>query len=275
MDLFDGDLFDGEAMADGYDSARPRLHGPIMERAAAALGWTAGPAARTIVDVGCGAGASAAAAQPWSSRLVGIDPAAAMVSRAVRRHPDSHFAVASGLALPFRSGRVDALVAAGALNFMDLGAFRIEAARVLAPTGIVLVYDFATGSRSPADPALAEAYAEFAARWPRPVANRHPVDPAILAAAGFDVGAHATFVETLTMTADAYVRYLMTETNVVVGIARGEDRDEIERWCRDRFAPVFAAPRPIEFDCWYAVARPDRSDGGSGDGGSGDHVGEE
>ncbi len=265
VDLFDGALFDGEAMADGYAAARPPLHVPIMGRVATALGWS-GPGGRTVVDVGCGAGASTAAARPWSGRLTGIDPAAAMVARAAHRHRDAGFCVASGLALPFRPGAVDVLVAAGALNFVDLAAFRAEAARVLAPTGIVIAYDFATGRRTPADPALAVAYAEFAARWPRPVANRHAVDPGVLAAAGFDVGPHDTFVVTLTMTADEYVRYLMTETNVIGGIARGDDRDDIGRWCRDRFAPVLAAPRPIEFDCWFAVAGPGRS---------GDHASEQ
>src|SRR4051812_27440259 len=44
VDLFDGGLsdsglFDSEVMADGYDSARPPLHAPIMERVASALGW--------------------------------------------------------------------------------------------------------------------------------------------------------------------------------------------------------------------------------------------
>ncbi|MEP6624871.1 MAG: methyltransferase domain-containing protein [Acidimicrobiia bacterium] len=256
------DIFGGEAMADGYDSARPPLHGLIMERVALALHWAADPAGssgaptRTVVDIGCGAGASTVAARPWADRLVGLDPAPTMVKRAARRHRDARFGVATGLAVPIRSGAVDVLVAAGSLNFMDLAAFRAEADRVLAPDGVVIAYDFATGRRSPADPTLAAAYDEFAARWPRPVANRHGVDPEVLVAAGFALHIHAASVLTLTMTADDYTRYLMTETNVAGAVERGQSRDEIERWCRRRFAPAFAAPRPVEFECWYAVAEP-------------------
>ncbi len=267
MDLFGGDLFDGEAIADGYDSARPALHGPIMERVAGVLDWSTAMGGRTVVDVGCGAGASTAAVRPWSDSVTGLDPAVAMVTRAARRHRDARFCVGSGLALPIRSGAVDALVAAGALNFMDLATFRAEASRVLVPDGVVIVYDFSTGRRTVGDATLTAAYDEFAQRWPRPVANRHPVDSAVLGAAGFALRTDATFVETVTMTGADYLRYLMTETNVVGGIATGHDRHDIERWCRERFAPSFASssatPIPIEFDCWYAVVDPR---------GSADHV---
>jgi ubiquinone/menaquinone biosynthesis C-methylase UbiE len=268
MDPVGDALFEGDALADGYESARPPLHAPIMERIAAAAGWPdAGePVVRTVVDVGCGAGASTAAVRPWADRVVGVDPAAAMVRRAAHRHRDARFAIASGVALPFRSGSVDAIVAAGALNFMDLTAFRREAARAVRAGGVVLVYDFATGSRSPTDPQLARAYGDFAQRWPRPVATRHPVDPAVLAGAGFVLRAQETFVLTLTMSGDDYLRYLMTETNVVGGVAAGHRREDIARWCERRFATVFAVSRPIEFDCWYAVVEP---------GGSADHPGEQ
>jgi hypothetical protein len=36
----------------------------------------------------------------------------------------------------------------------------------------------------------------------------------------------------------------------------GEDRADIRRWCTDAFTPIFATPRSIEFDAWFAVVRP-------------------
>lgn len=245
------ELFDGAEMATGYAAARPPVHEPVMMRAAVALGWT-GPVGR-VLDVGCGAGASTRAASRWATTMLGVDPVPAMVATARNTVPGARFLVARAEAMPIASGSISVIVAAGSLNFVALATVRAEAARVLTPDGVVVAYDFATGARSAATVAVEHGYAEFSTRWPRPTGTRLHIDRAVLGAQAVDVRLHDEFVVTIEMNLEAYVDYLMTETNVSVAVARGEDRAAIRAWTTAAFAPAFAGPQPIDFDAWYAV----------------------
>ena len=249
------ELFDGAELAAGYAAARPPVHEPVMTRAAVALGWT-GPVGR-MLDLGCGAGASSRAVSRWATRMLGLDPVPAMVAAARDTVPDARFLVARAEAMPIASGSIAAIVAAGSLNFVALAAVRAESARVLRPDGVMVAYDFATGDRSSANVAVEHGYTEFSTRWPRPTEARLHIDRAVLGAHGFDVRLHDEFVVTLEMNLEAYVDYLMTETNVSVAVARGENRAAIRAWTTDVFLSAFAGPQPIDFDAWYAVGVPD------------------
>lgn len=248
------DLFEGPAMAAGYAAARPAVHPQVMARIAACLGWSA-PFDRAL-DVGCGAGPSTRAMQPWAASVVGLDPVPAMADAASSVNADARFLVGSAEELPIASGAVDTICAAGSLNFVDLTRFAAEAARVLTVDGVIAVYDFATGSRSADVPELGPVYEEFATRWPRPTGGRRVINPAVLASGPFRIAADDEFVVTIEMSADAYVDYLMTETNVAAAIAMGEDRDAIRNWISATFAPAFASPVLIDFDAWFAILRP-------------------
>jgi Methylase involved in ubiquinone/menaquinone biosynthesis len=245
------DLFEGPAMAAGYAAARPAVHPQVVARIATRLGWSR--LFGRALDVGCGAGASTRAMQPRAASVVGLDPVPAMVDAAASANADAQFMVGSAEALPIASGAVDIICAAGSLNFVDLTRFAAEAARVLTVDGVIAVYDFATGSRSALVPELAPVYEEFAARWPRPTGGRQVINPAVLASGPFTMTADDRFVVTIEMSADAYVDYLMTETNVAASSAMGEDRDGIRDWITATFAPVFASPIPIDFDAWFAI----------------------
>ena len=117
----------------------------IVERAFQRLG--AERRRDRILDVGCGAGASTRAVVPWARTIVGVDPEIQMVRNARTVGGGPSYAVGTAEAMPIVSHAVDVLTAAGALNFVDLGRFRAEAARVLRSDGVIVVYDFATGRR--------------------------------------------------------------------------------------------------------------------------------
>ena len=194
--------------------------------------------------------------QPWAASVVGVDPVPAMVDAAASMDVGARFAVGAAESLPIANAAVDTISAAGSLNFVDLARFAAEAARVLTVDGVIAVYDFATGSRSAPVPELAPVYEEFAARWPRPTGGRQVINPSVLAAGPFRMVAEDQFVVTLEMSADAYVDYLMTETNVSAAIATGEDGDAIRDWITARFASLFSGPMPVDFDAWFAILRP-------------------
>ncbi|MFO0280541.1 MAG: methyltransferase domain-containing protein, partial [Acidobacteriota bacterium] len=78
--------FGTAAMSEGYATARPALHGWIVERAMKRAGGGG-----EVLDVGCGAGLSTAAVGPWARRAVGMEPAVSMLITARRRGAKEEF----------------------------------------------------------------------------------------------------------------------------------------------------------------------------------------
>ncbi|WP_336213858.1 class I SAM-dependent methyltransferase [Nonomuraea sp. LPB2021202275-12-8] len=91
-----------------------------------------GAGAALVLDIGCGEGALSAALPAGSTRVVGLDAAAAMTGR----HPRP-VVRAEAAALPFADGVFDAAVAVNMLYHLDDPVAAIaEAHRVLAPGGM-------------------------------------------------------------------------------------------------------------------------------------------
>ncbi len=113
--------------------------------ARAFLTWLDLPPGRHWLDVGCGTGALSAtvlaAAAP--ARLIGIDRSPAYLAHARDQIADARaaFAVADALALPLRSGAVDAAVSGLVLNFvLDPARAVAEMARVARAGAAVALY---------------------------------------------------------------------------------------------------------------------------------------
>jgi ubiquinone/menaquinone biosynthesis C-methylase UbiE len=246
-------LFDDFRMAEGYANARPPVHPRVIERLPVKA------SADLALDVGCGAGLSTAALAPLARNCLGFDPAEAMVKAAQRRVPDATFATASAEAIPVASRRVDLISAAGSLNYVDLNIFFSEALRILRPTGMIVAYDFSPGSSFAHDPSLARWFDRFSSRYPWPVFNGHQLNPEILSRSNslFELGPHEDFVIPLALTQQAYIDYMMTETNVAQAIENGDSNAAIRAWCAETLAPVFE-DRPCEvlFKGYFACLRP-------------------
>lgn len=105
-----------------------------------------------VLDVGSGTGAltSAVAAIAPSSRIIGIDPAAAYVAFAQRRHPGDRirFEVGDAQQLRFADGSFDRTLSLLVLNFIPDPAKALdEMARVTRPGGSIsgAVWDYGQG----------------------------------------------------------------------------------------------------------------------------------
>ena len=229
-------VYDSERLAAGYAFDRPPVHERIL-RAAGLAGR-----ARRALDVGCGAGASTAALVPVAERVVGVEPVPAMLAHHRSVAPDAEFVVGSAECLPFAAGSFDLVSAAGSLNYTHLPSSLAEVARVLAPGGTFLLYDFSNGRSSATGDALARWFAAFERRYPWPPGWR-PLDPRTLPLADYglrlvgyqDVETH------LPMNLDAYLRYVLSEVNVDSSVASGlSTADEAGDWCRATLEPVFA-----------------------------------
>jgi len=228
-------VYDSERLADAYAFDRPPVHEQILRSVRLAR------QADRALDVGCGAGLSTAALAPLARRVIGLEPIAAMLSHRRTVAPRAGFVIGRAERLPFAAGCFDLVTAAGSLNYADFPSALAEIARVLTPDGTFLLYDFSTGSCSVPGDKLERWFASFERRFPWPP-GWQPLDARELPLAEYGLELlDLTAVETrLPMDLDAYLRYMLSETNVEDSIASGACSPEAARdWCLTTLEPVF------------------------------------
>src|SRR4029077_18603557 len=142
--------------------------------------------------------------------------------------PSADFLVATAEAIPLCDHSVDLISAAGSLNYANLDLFFPEAARVLMPHGVLLVYDFSPGRRFCDAPGLDEWFAGFYNRFPPPAQEARNLSPEILAQrkCGFRVIRHRQFEIGIPLAPESYLNYVMTETNVAAAVREGAPLSE-------------------------------------------------
>ncbi len=249
--------FDTDGMAAGYATSRPPVHARVMERVYRQLGRIE-PFERAL-DVGCGAGVSTRALAGFAKTCVGLEPAEAMLKWAPTIAPSAKFVVGTGEVIPLRDGAVDLISAAGSLNYVDLDVFFPQAARVLAPHGVLLVYDFSAGRSFRHSASLDEWFSRFCDRYPLPANEGRELNPGTLTemCSHFRMRSHEQFEIGITLTPDFYLDYVMTETNVAAAVRRGVPHSEIKSWCAETLAPVWnGAGHEVLFRGYFACMTP-------------------
>jgi SAM-dependent methyltransferase len=230
-------VYDSERLAAAYAFDRPSaVHEQILRSARLAR------QADQALDVGCGAGLSTAALAPLARRVIGLEPAPAMLAYRRIVAPHASFIIGRAERLPFAAGSFDLVTAAGSLNYADFGSALAEIARVLTPDGTFLLYDFSPGRRSASDDKLERWFGSFEQRFPWP-SGWEPLEVRELPLAAYGLQLlDFTDVETrLPMDVDAYLRYALSETNVEHSIASGAcSQEEARGWCQTTLEPVFA-----------------------------------
>ena len=229
-------VYDSERLAAAYASDRPPVHQQILRSARLAR------QADQALDVGCGAGLSTAALVPLARQVTGLEPVSTMLAHRRTVAPHARFVIGQAERLPFVTGSFDLVTAAGSLNYADLPSALAEIARVLTRDGTFLLYDFSTGRRSVSGDDLAGWFASFEQRFPWPP-GWQPLDVRELPLVAYGLRLlDYTDVETrLPMTFDAYLRYMLSETNVDDAIARGAcSAEEARDWCQETLKAVFA-----------------------------------
>ena len=229
-------VYESERLAAAYARDRPPIHERILRSA------RLGRRADRALDVGCGAGLSAAALTPLARQVVGLEPVSNMLTHRRTVAPRASFVIGQAERLPFESGSFDLVSAAGSLNYTDLSSALPEIARVLTRDGTFLLYDFSVGRRSVSGGELAGWFALFEQRFPWPP-GWEPLDVRELPLAGYGLRLlDYTDIEVeLPMAFDAYLRYMLSEVNVDDAITRGDhSAEEARAWCQETLRPVFA-----------------------------------
>jgi SAM-dependent methyltransferase len=229
-------VYDSERLAAAYAFDRPSVHEQILRSARLSR-----PAGRAL-DVGCGAGLSTAALMPLARQVTGLEPVAAMLVHRQVVAPGARFVRGQAERLPFAARSFDLVAAAGSLNYADLPSALTEVARVLTRDGTFLLYDFSTGQRSVSGEDRESWFASFVQRFPWPPGWQFfDVRELPLVPHGLRLLEYTEVEARLPMTFDAYLRYILSETNVEYAIARGACSAEAARdWCRETLKAVFA-----------------------------------
>jgi SAM-dependent methyltransferase len=234
-----GDVYDSARLAAGYAFARPPVHPLVVDRVAGRLRITRQTRRRRALDVGCGAGLSAAPLDALAEDVVGVDPARGMLAHRAVVAPAARFAVGAAEALPFAAGTFDLVTAAGALNYTDADRALAEIARVLTPAGTLVVYDFSAGRRCRGAVDLERWFAAFETRYPFPPGYALDVAALDYQAAGLRLEAWEGFEIPLGLALDPYLAYVLSETNVQRAVSGGAAESEIRAWCRATLMPLF------------------------------------
>ena len=247
-------VYESPRMAAGYAFNRPPVHSLIIRRVRETLGLAA-PVARAL-DIGCGAGLSTAALEPLARSVVGLEPARAMLTHCRAVAPLAAFVAARAERLPFTSGAFDIVTAAGSLNYVELGMFLPEVARVLMDGGVMVVYDFSAGRRLRDDDRLDAWFGEFERRFPPGPGYDMDARTLPYGGAGLGLTSYAEFDVAVPMTRQAYVAYVMSETGVELAIARGISEAATREWCESSLAGLLGdTPRDVLFDAYLACVR--------------------
>lgn len=103
-----------------------------------------------VADIGCGTGNAALLAAERGASVTGVDPAQRLLivarARAAAQAADAIFEIGDAAALPIRDGEVDVALSVFGLIFApDVSAAAAELARVIAPTGRLVVSAWVPG----------------------------------------------------------------------------------------------------------------------------------
>lgn len=227
--------FDYRSAAGRYVKGRPYYHDEVIRRVKkyipGSVPWA--------LDVGCGTGQSTVALREIADSIVGIDVSAQMVAQVV---PDDRidYLVASAENVPFANASFDLVTVSSAFHWFVRELFLSEARRVLKPNGWFVVYENWFSGRMQECP-------EFE-RWSREVyLRRYPSPPRNPAFSGtaddlgglYLVGSEG-YENVVAMTAEQFVDYLLTQSNVIAATENGkEDIDEIRVWIGKEIEPFF------------------------------------
>lgn len=126
----------GSDIAAQYKAYRPPLHSLILSEI---IGT--GQRFESVVDIGCGVGHSSLALLAYCELVAAIDPSQAMIDVAIP-HKQIEYFCSTLQEIEFNSESFDLISLAGSLNYCHSEAFIDELARIINPTGTILIYDF-------------------------------------------------------------------------------------------------------------------------------------
>ena len=159
-------------------------------------------------------------------------------------------------ALPLASRSFDLLTVSSGLHWFERHAFLAAARRVLRPRGWLVIYDNFFSANFRGNPAFKPWFnSTYLQRFPTPLRDNQPLDDRSAKQAGFQLLAQDSYANVVVFDREQFVDYLLTQTNVLAAIERGESTfDDARAYLSTEVSPYVPSSEPQAFDFGGPIA---------------------
>jgi SAM-dependent methyltransferase len=228
--------FTSAEVASRYTKVRPFFHDEVVERL---RGFAGVERFQRALDVGCGTGQSSIALAAVADRVSAIDASPDMLKHAAVR-PNITYQLGFAEQLDFRAGEFDLVSAGSALHWFDQDRFFAQCRKVLAPAGVLAVYnDHFTAHMQDLPACKRWMRTRFAKRFPPPRRGMRDIDERKAAEGGFTVAHRSSFSHLVPFSREEFIAYLLTRSNTLDAIQCGEEtHPSISDWLGCELVPI-------------------------------------
>lgn len=232
------DYFGMGISAERYARARPRIHVTAVDKIRAVTRVTT-PFSRAL-DVGCGTGQSSVALAAVADSIVGVDRSTEMLAHAMSNPKVTYYAAAAEN-IPFQDRQFDLITAGLAFHWFDAHRFLTESHRLLRRSGWLAIYTSGFTGEMVEEPAFAMWFRdEFLRHYPTPPRNPTVITGALAEAHRFQLMSEDSLLHEIEMSADEFIDYELSTTNVIAMVERGESSfDAAAVWMRRSMSSLF------------------------------------
>ena len=259
--LSPANYFSSAEVAARYARVRPFYHAEVAERV---RGFAGVERFGRVLDVGCGSGQSSVALAAVAGQVIAIDPSQSMLDQAPA-YPNVCYRLGCAEELNAEAGKFDLVSAGSALHWFDQARFYGQCREVLAEAGLLAVYnDHFTAHMEGSVSCKRWMRTRFAKRFPPPRRGMRDIDLPLASACGFTVAHQASFSHVVPFTREEFVAYLLTRSNTLAVLARGEKTEaSVGEWLDGELTPIVpdGTTGKFIFKCNLWVMRIEKSEG--------------
>ena len=228
--------FNSTEVAARYAKVRPFFHAEVAERVRE---FAAVERFERVLDVGCGSGQSSIALAAVAGQVTAVDASQSMLDQAPA-HPKICYRLGCAEQLGFEAGKFDLVSAGSALHWFDQERFYGQCREVLAEAGLLAIYnDHFTAHMEGSVACKRWMRTRFAKRFPPPRRGMRDIDLLQAARSGFTVAHHSSFSHLVPFTREELIAYLLTRSNTLALLARGDQTPaSVSDWLDRELAPI-------------------------------------
>jgi len=228
--------FTSAEVAERYSQVRPFFQDEVVRRL---LAFSGGVRFQKVLDVGCGSGQSSIALAAIAEHVLGIDASQCMLDQAPR-HSKISYQLGVAEKLNFAAGEFDLVSVGSALHWFDQDRFFAECHNVMAPSGLLAVYnDHFTAHMQNVAACKRWMRTRFVKRIPPPLRGMRDINELKAIAAGFEIVHRSSFSHLVPFSRGEFVAYLLTCSNALAAIHSGrETQQSVVDWLDSELAAI-------------------------------------
>jgi ubiquinone/menaquinone biosynthesis C-methylase UbiE len=240
--MVDMNFFAYPTAAKRYANGRPFFHPQVIKKIKEAC--CENGRIDFALDVGCGTGQSTHALLEVAEEIVGLDSSAEMLSHAI--HSDRiRFVEGQAEQMPFPDATFGLMTVALAFHWFDQKKFLLEAQRLLRPEGWLIIYnDVFPGQMKGNDNCEKWYREEYLVRFPSPPRNIQQLAEINASEYALVPRGFYEFLHEIEFSAEQFVGYLVTQTNVISAVETGKDNlQSVANWLLKSALPMFSGEK--------------------------------